>query len=131
MVKAALKIGAVGERRFVVSEKHAIDFSGDGMPAVLSTPWLIWYLEHSGREAVKPHFDEGESLVGVHIDVEHLAPTPLGEEVTCRARVVQRQGKRVYFRVEAFDEHEQIARGIIQMVIIQVEPFAAKVKEKQ
>lgn len=130
MVKPDLKIGVVGEQRFVVSEKHSIDFAGDGMPPVLATPWLIWYLEHSGRDAVKDYFEDGESLVGVHIDVEHLAPTPLGQEVICRSKLVQRQGRRVWLRVEAFDEEECIGKGTIQMYIIKKEQFAARVQEK-
>jgi len=131
MVKAALQIGAVGEQRFVVTEKHSIDFAGDGMPAVLATPWLIWYLEHSCRDAALPYFDEGESSVGAHIDVEHLAPTPLGMEVRCRAQVIQRQGRRIWCRVEAFDEKECIGKGTIQFYIIQKEKFAKRVSEKR
>lgn len=130
MVNSNLKIGATGEQRFVVTEKHSIDFVGDGMPAVLATPWLIWYLEHSGRDAILPYFDEGESLVGLHIDVEHLAPTPLGHEVVCRSCVVQRQGRRVWLRVEAFDQKECIGKGTIQMVVIKKDQFAARVQEK-
>lgn len=130
MVNSNLKVGVTGEQRFVVSEKHSIDFVDEKMPAVLSTPWLIWFLEHSGRDAVKPYFEEGENLVGVHIDVEHLAPTPLGHEVVCRSYVVQRQGRRVWLRVEAMDEQECIARGTIQMVVIKEKQFSARVQEK-
>ena len=53
-VKSLPKIGAVGEQRFVVEPKHAIDFADQEMPAVLCTPWLIWFLEHAARQAVLP-----------------------------------------------------------------------------
>ena len=46
------KIGTVGEQRFTVEAKHAIDFADDQMPAVLSTPWLIWFLEHHAQVTV-------------------------------------------------------------------------------
>jgi len=51
MAKAKLKIGAVGEIVFTVTEQHVIDFADNQMPAVLCTPWLIWFLEHAARKA--------------------------------------------------------------------------------
>src|SRR5262245_53718967 len=85
-MKASPKVGTTGEHRFVVEPKHAIDFADGQMPAVLSTPWLIWFLEHAARQAVLPFLESGESTVGTHVEVQHLAPTPLGETVSCQAR---------------------------------------------
>ena len=72
------KVGHIGELQFTIEEKHAIDFSGDDMPAILSTPWLIWFMEHSARETMLPLLDLEESTVGVVINIEHLAATPVG-----------------------------------------------------
>ena len=83
-MKDVVKIGTVGEERFVVSEQHLIDFAYDGMPQILCTPWLIWFLEHAARKAMLPLLEPGESTVGVVLNVEHTAPTPLGAEVVCR-----------------------------------------------
>ena len=76
-MKGSPKIGTTGEQQFVVELKHAIDFADGRMPAVLSTPWLIWFLEHAARAAVLPLLEPGESSVGMEIQVRHLAPTPL------------------------------------------------------
>lgn len=65
-MKRPARSGDIGRLEFVVTEEHAIDFSGDAMPAVLSTPWLIWFLEHAAREAMLPLLDAGESTVGRH-----------------------------------------------------------------
>ena len=54
-MKSRPRPGATAEVIFVAEEKHAIDFAEDGMPSVLSTPWLIWFIEHSAREAMLPH----------------------------------------------------------------------------
>ena len=105
-MKSSPKTGTSGEQRFVVEPKHAIDFADGSMPAVLSTPWLIWFLEHAARDAVLPFLEAGESTVGTFLEVRHLAPTPLGATVTCRARVVQADGAVVSFQLEAQDEHE-------------------------
>src|SRR5260221_695875 len=110
-MKGRPKTGTIGEQQFVVESQHAIDFADGAMPAVLSTPWLIWFLEHAARDAVLPFLDSGESTVGAYLEVRHLAPTPVGATVTCRARVVQVEGAVVSFQLEAHDEHEVIGRG--------------------
>jgi len=129
-MKGRLKTGTTGIQTFLVESKHAIDFADDRMPAVLSTPWLIWFLEHAARNAVVPLLDAGESTVGTYLEVRHLAATPVGASVTCRARVVQVQGAVVSFQLEARDEHEVIASGFHKLRVIDVERFAQKVRGK-
>jgi len=130
-MKSIPKVGTVGEQCFVVEAKHAIDFAVGGMPAVLCTPWLIWFLEHAAREAVLPWLEIGESTVGTHIDVRHTAATPLGENVTCLARVVHADGPLISFQLEARDEHELIARGFHKLRVIRVARFAQRVQRKK
>ena len=110
-MRIGLKVGTTAERQFVVEPAHAIDFAEGGMPAILCTPWLVWFLEHAARDAILPFLDEGESTVGSHVDVDHLAATPVGQAVTCRARVVHMEGRLISFKLEARDEAELIARG--------------------
>ena len=130
-MKRKPKIGDVGEVIFVVTEQHLIDFADETMPAVLCTPWLIWFLEHAAREAMLPLLDECESTVGVQVDVEHLAPTPIGKRVTCRARVFNTDGRVISFRLEAFDEHEKIAKGLHKLSIIDAARLKQRVDSKR
>jgi fluoroacetyl-CoA thioesterase len=129
-MKDAAKVGTVGEERFVVSDQHLIDFAHDGMPQILCTPWLIWFLEHAARNAMLPLLEPGESTVGVVINVEHLAATPLGADVVCRARVIYTDGPVISFQIEAHDEHEQIARGTHKLRVIEAARLARKVEGK-
>ncbi|MFP6604164.1 MAG: thioesterase family protein [Pirellulaceae bacterium] len=129
-MKRSPRVGETGELSFVVTEQHAIDFADNQMPAVLSTPWLIWFLEHAAREAMLPLLDEGESTVGVHVDVEHLAPTPLGQQVTCTARVINADGSLITMQFEAHDQQERIARGIHKLRVIRCDRFAKRVQAK-
>ena len=129
-MKEVVKIGTIGEERFVVSKQHVIDFSQDEIPPVLSTPWLIWFLEHAARNAVLPLLEPGESTVGVVVSMEHLAPTPLGEEVVCRARVVFANGPLITFQIEAHDEHEKIARCTHKLRVIETARLAKRVESK-
>ena len=100
------------------------------MPAVLCTPWLIWFLEHAARAAVLPFLDPGESTVGLEIEVRHLAPTPLGQTVSCTARVIHVEGSRITFQLEARDETELIARGLHTLQVIDADRFATRVQRK-
>jgi predicted thioesterase len=130
-MRRGLKVGTSGEQRFVVEPKHVIDFAEGGMPAILCTPWLVWFLEHAAREAVLPFLEEGESTVGSHVDVDHLAATPVGQAVTCVARVVHIEGQVIAFKLEANDETERIARGFHRLQVIRVERLARRVDAKR
>jgi fluoroacetyl-CoA thioesterase len=129
-LKTSARVGTVGEERFVVGKEHIIDFAHDGMPAVLSTPWLVWFLEHAARNSLLPLLEEGESTVGVVVNIEHIAPTPLGATVTCRARVIYVDGSQVSFQLEAHDEHELIARGTHKCRVIKTSRLAKRVEAK-
>ncbi len=129
-MKSSARIGTVAEERFVVSEQHLIDFAHDGMPQILCTPWLIWFLEHAAHKAVLPLLEPGESTVGVVINVEHTAATPLGAQVVARARVIYADGPQITFQFEAHDEHEQIARGTHKLRVIDAARLAKAVQRK-
>ncbi len=129
-MKGVARTGTVGEERFVVSERHLIDFAHDGMPQILCTPWLIWFLEHAARNAVLPLLEPGESTVGVVLNVEHTAATPLGAQVVCRARVIYADGPLISFQFEAHDEHEKIAGGSHKLRVIQAARLAKTVEGK-
>ncbi len=129
MIRAP-KVGDSGEIVFQVEPRYAIDFAGNGMPAVLATPWLIWFMEKSAMKALAPLLEEGEHSVGVTVDMQHLAATPLNCQVTCRARVIHHEGRAVSFQVEARDEHEVIGRGLHKRQVIRIDRFAQMVAKK-
>lgn len=129
-MKGSPKIGTVGEERFIVAEQDLIDFAHDGMPRILCTPRLIWYLEHAARNAMLPFLETGESTVGVVVNVEHTAATPFGSEVVCRGRVINVDGPVISFQLEAFDEHEQVAVGTHKLRVIEAARLARKVDRK-
>lgn len=129
-MKSAPKIGTTGEFKFVVGEEHIITFAGDGMPAVLSTPTLIGLIERTARESLQPFLESDERTVGMEIELRHLAPTPLGVEVTITTRVIHTDGREISFQVEARDAEELIARGAHKRAVIRVGGFARRVARK-
>ena len=124
------KVGAAGELEFAVEDRHAIAFPNKNMPPVLSTPSLIWFLEHAAIKVLEPLLDEDEASVGTDIELEHLAPTPLMALVKCMARVIHSDGSSVAFQLEAHDEKELIARGFHRRRVIHTASFAKRLQAK-
>ena len=101
------------------------------MPEVFATGFLVGFLEWACIKAVKPHLDwPSEQTVGTHIDVSHLAATPPGLEVTAKVKLVEVDGRRLVFEVEAHDGVDLISRGKHERFVINKEKFDAKMKQK-
>ena len=128
---ANIQVGTTHEEKLLVTHDVAIDFLGVEGGRVLSTPNAILGLERASRNAVFPLLDPGYDTVGTHVNVYHLAATPVGMTVTFRAEIVSVNERRVNFKVEAFDEKEKIAEGTHQRAIVNVVRFSAKVQEKK
>jgi len=127
---ADIPVGTRREESLVVTPDVTIDFMGVKDARVLSTPNMILGLERTSRNAVLPLLDPGYDTVGTHVNVYHLAATPVGMTVTFRTEVASVDDRRVNFKVEAFDAKEKIAEGTHQRFIVNVARFAAKVQEK-
>ena len=129
-MKSRPRIGEVGELAIPTDMKHAVEFAGDGMPAVVSTPNIIQFLERTARHALAPHLEADERSVGIELDIRHLAPTPVGQTIHCTARVMAVDGSKISFQIEVRDQHEVVVRGLHKRAVIRTESFTKRVKEK-
>jgi fluoroacetyl-CoA thioesterase len=127
---ANIPIGTKGESSIVVSAENAVSFLGVDSARVLGTPFLIFHLEMTARDSVKPFLDAGFDTVGARVDVRHLAATPLGMLVKFRSELTGIEERRLFFRVEAFDEKEKIGEGSHERAIIHVAKFASRIQAK-
>ena len=123
--------GLMGQAQMVVREENTARHLGSGDVAVLATPEMIRLMERASVAAVDHLLPEGQRTVGVHVDVRHLAATPLGMRVTARAELVAVEGRRLTFRVEAFDEVEKVGEGQHWRVIIELGRFRERVEAKR
>ena len=83
------------------------------------------------RLASGPESGAGFDTVGTHVDVYHLAATHIGVVVTFKTEVVAVDGRRIQFRIEAWDEKEKIGEGTHERAIINVAKFATRLAEKK
>ena len=114
-----------------VTGDNAISFLNEEDARVLATPWMIMYMEMTARNAVKPCLLDGEDTVGTQVNVQHLTATPIGSEVRFEAEVIRIQGRRVQFRVEAWDEFEKVGEGTHERAIINIRKFAERLDRKR
>lgn len=106
-----IRSGAAAEVEITVKADQTADAMGNKGVRVLSTPHLIGLLEDAAGAVVQPHLPAGASTVGTMVDVRHLGPTPVGMKVKARATLLETDGRRFLFQVEAHDEIEKVAEG--------------------
>jgi fluoroacetyl-CoA thioesterase len=117
-------VGTRGTFSMVVLPEHLANRFKDAMlPPVLATPVMIMAMENAALNAIKPYFEDGETAVGSHVDVSHLAATPIGSHVKATAEVIRSDGRRIEFRVSATDGREEIGRGTHDRVVIDLKRF--------
>ena len=129
-MKTRPRVGMAGEQVSPTEAKHAVEFAGNGMPAVVSTPNLVGFLERTARETIAECLEPDERSVGTELEIRHLAPTPVGATIRCTARVIAVEERKVTFQVEAHDGHEVIARGLHKRAVIHLESFTKRVRAK-
>ena len=127
---ARIAPGLRGTAELVVGPEHTAPFVGSGRIAVLATPVMINVIEAAALAAIEHLLPQGHQSLGIHLDVSHVAATPIGLRVTATAEVVEAEGRTVTFRVEARDNYERIGGGTHQRVVVSVARFDERVQRK-
>ncbi len=125
-----VEVGISLDQKRVTRRDDCITFLGGDVRPSLATPSMIKWMEICCRDAILPHLDGGQDSVGIKVEIEHLAATPMGQEVTYTAAVVEVDGRRVRFRVEASDRSETVGRGVHERYVVDIERFAARLRKK-
>lgn len=104
-------IGTEGEASIVVTREETVRHFRPNMPEVYGTPFMIYLMEVAADQAIQAGLPAGWVSVGVGVNINHLAPTPVGRTVTAKARVTAVGDKLVTFEVEAHDGINLIGKG--------------------
>lgn len=136
-MKDTLKVGVEHEFRFRVPESKTVralypespEFQV--MPEVFATGFMVGLLEWACVLALKPHLDwPEEQTVGTHVNVSHTAATPPGMEVSTKVKLIEIDGRRLVFEVEAHDGVDPIAKGVHERFVVYREKFNLRVRAK-
>ena len=113
-----LKPGLSAEITSVVDDSVVVKHMGG--EGVLSTPSMIGMMERAGIQAVQTMLPEGYTTVGFEVNVKHFAATPKGKKVTVRAELLEIDGRKLRFKVEAHDEDKKVGEGTHRRAIVQI-----------
>jgi fluoroacetyl-CoA thioesterase len=125
-----LRPGLSGNAELVVGEEHTAPRVGSGKVRVLATPVMINLFEAAALAAIEHLLPAGYQSLGTHLDVRHIAATPVGMKVLASARVTRVDGRTVDFALEAHDEKDLIGEGRHERVVVNVAKFDARVQKK-
>lgn len=103
--------GLTAEVQRVVTRELTAEVLGNPGVAVLATPFVLTLLENAAHAVMVPHLPPGGASVGTAVDMKHLAATPIGMTVRAKAVLLETDGRRCLFDVQAWDEVEKIAEG--------------------
>ena len=125
-----LHTGLKGTAELLVGEAHTAPQVGSGRIHVLATPVMINLIEAVALAAVEHLLPAGHQSLGTHLDVRHIAATPVGMKAYAGAELVKIEGRTLSFRVEARDDIELIGDGMHRRVVVNVERFDLRVQRK-
>lgn len=100
------------------------------MPPVFATAFLVGFVEWTCVEALRPHLKPGQQTVGTHVDLSHVAATPVGMRVMADVELVSVKDRALRFKVICRDERDLISEGHHERYIIDRERFVARVAQK-
>jgi predicted thioesterase len=110
--------GAVHEVSCTVTPEVTADAMGNRGVTVLATPFLIGLLENAAAGVLSPHLPTGAATVGTMMEMRHLAATPVGMTVRAKATLLESDGRRFLFQVEAWDTRDKVAEGRHERAIV-------------
>ena len=126
-----IKPGATAEIGLTVTEDKTAHAMGNRGVHVFATPFVIGLLEDAAGAVMRPHYPPGGGSVGTMVEMKHLAATPVGMKVRAKATLLESDGKRYLFSVEAWDEKEKIAEGRHERFVVpDMERFLARAMKK-
>lgn len=129
-IKERLRSGLCGESSAMVDDGNTAVALGSGSVPVFGTPAMAALVEAAAVNAVADVLGEDQTTVGVALDLQHLAATPIGMTVRAEAKLVNVEGRRLTFRVTAYDDVEQIGIGSHQRMLVETSRFLARTQKK-
>ena len=125
-----LEAGIKGTQEVKVTEENTALTMGSGPLKVFATPSMIALMEKTAWQSVAPHLEEGSGTVGTQLNVSHLSATPLGMTVRCESELTEVDGRKLVFKVAAYDNAGLIGEGTHERFIVKNEKFQAKADSK-
>jgi len=128
-MKDDIKPGLETTVRYTVDAARVTRHMGEDL-GVYATPALLRDIEHTSHNLLQEHLDEGEDSVGTRIDLQHLAATLEGVEVTLDVRVTKVDRRAVTLEFTASDGFDELARGTHSRFVVDKDKLRQRLEDK-
>lgn len=125
-----LRTGIKNQKELTVTREMCADAWGSGGLPVFATPAMTALMENTAWESVEPCMEEGYSTVGMHLEISHISASPVGSHITCESELIEVDGRRLVFRVTAWDDAGPIGEGMHERFIINIGKFMMRAEAK-
>lgn len=125
-----IEVGMKGTAETFVEREDTAQEVGSGSLLVYATPCMVALMEGAACEAIADGLEEGETSVGIELNIAHTAATPVGMDVRAKAEVTAIDGKIVTFHIQAFDESGEIGNGTHKRAVLNAQRFLDKTYAK-
>lgn len=121
-----MQLGLTAKIELIVTEGDTAEALRSGDVAVLATPRIVALCEEAAVLAVDGKLAPGETTVSMRVQLDHLAPSPLGDTVTATAKLEKVEGRRLKFSVSVTDRRGLVAAGKVTRVVVERDRFMEK-----
>lgn len=122
-----IQLDKVFEESYVIKNENSAENMGSGDLAVLSTPSLVAFMENAAKNYLNKFLPEEMGSVGSNININHIAPTLIGNSITVRGKITEViKEKIIKFSIEAYEKDKKIGEGEHTRVIINNTKFLEK-----
>ena len=126
-----LSVGLQAEKTDVVHEDNTAIYYGSGTLPVYATPAMAALMEGAAAAAVQAELPDGLTTVGISLNIQHIAASPIGLRINATAELVKVAGRKLTFKLTAYDEEEKIGEGIHERFVIDSAKFLNKANAKK
>lgn len=126
-----LEIGIKGSEAVICSRKNCAVSVGSGELEVFATPAMTSLMEEAAYRSVAPYLADGQTTVGTSLNITHVAATPVGMSVRCESELVAIDGRKLTFKLTAYDECGVIGSGTHERFIVDAARFMQKTESKK
>lgn len=110
----------------VVEHKDTAAVYGSGALEVFATPAMIALMERTCLMAVCDKIGEGNTTVGIAVNIKHLKASPVGSTIRCEAELTEVDRRRLVFKVQCFEGDNLIGEGIHERFVVESAKFMTK-----
>ena len=121
-------IGETNEKEYIVREEDSPEFLAKQGLGVLSTPRMIALMEITSKELLDRIIGDEYTSVGIHVDVYHKNPAPIGAKLRFVSKVIEVKGRKIVFEVRCLMGETVIGEGIHERYVIEWDKFREKIR---